>query len=327
MSAVHQTAMTAPAEALAARENRESVGSSTGNKLTTAAEAVSRFVSDGDVVAIGGTNHARTPMALLWEILRQGRKDLSLSRPLTCYEAELFFASGAARRLLTSWVGIGHGWGLARVIREYVEGGRGWYEEWSHLGLGLRYKAGAMGVPYLPTTSMLGSDLAQRLGLKYAPCPYTGQKLHAVPSLNPDVALLHVQRADQFGNAQIDGYELMDPDVARAARRLIISAERIVTTDEMERNPERTVIPGFLVDAVIEQPFGSYPHECYGHYDSDLSVFSAHVATVRQGGAEGVRADVEQTLAAHPDFSSYLAAVGEDRLQRLRQEAERLMPR
>lgn len=314
-----------PAETRAARAELEESSRGAGDKVMSAADAVARYVSNGDVVAVGGTNHARTPMALLWEVLRQGRTDLSLSRPLTCYESELLFAHGAARRLVTSWVGIGHGWGLARVIREYVE--RGWssYEEWSHLGLGLRYKAGAMGVPFLPTTSMLGSDLGERLGLAHTTCPYTGQSFYAVPSLNPDVALIHVQRADAAGNAQIDGYELMDADVARAARRLIISAEEIVPTEELRKDPSRTVIPGFAVDAVVDQPFGCYPHECYGHYDSDLSMFSAHVDRVRTGGAAGVRAHVDEVLAEHADFNSYLSSVGNERLHQLRTEAERLV--
>lgn len=321
------TSIVGAADAAAARRVREETRPDAGEKLMSAAEAVRRFVRDGDVVAVGGTNHARTPMALLWEILRQQRTGLSLSRPLTCYESELFIATGAADRVVTSWVGVGHGWGLARVLREYVESGRATFEEWSHLGLGLRYKAGAMGMPFLPTMSMLGSDLAVRLGVRTTECPYTGQTLYAVPSLNPDVALIHVQRADAYGNAQIDGYELMDADVARAAQRLVLSAEEIVPTDTFRKDPARTLIPGFAVDAVVERPFGCYPHECYGHYDTDLDAFSDYMGSVRADGAEGARAYVRSVLEAHDDFDSYLDSIGRSRLDELRSRAEGMMPR
>ena len=294
-------------------------------KTMTAEEAISGFVRDGDVVAVGGTNHARTPMALLVEILRQRRTGLAMSRPLTCFEAELFIATGMADSVLTSWVGIGHGWGLAQVLREYVEGGRVDYQEWSHLGLGLRYRAGAMGVPFLPTYSMLGSDLGRRLQLVEATCPYTGQELTAVPSLNPDVALIHVQRADAYGNAQIDGYELMDGDVARAARRLVISTEELVDTETLRRDPARTVIPGFLVDAVVVQPMGAYPHECYAHYLADEEAFTEYMERVRAHGSEGAR-EYAAELVAHPNHDAFLASVAPERLEALRRDAVGMMP-
>lgn len=314
------------ADTVAAREELENRRRPRVDKSMSAAEAVRRFVSDGDTIAVGGTNHARTPMALLAEVLRQGRRDLSLARPLTCFEAELFIATGMASKVITSWVGIGHGWGLARVLREYVESGRVDYEEWSHLGLGLRFKAGAMGVPFLPSYTMMGSDLGRRLGLADVVCPYTDQTLYAVPSLNPDVALIHVQRADVFGNAQIDGYELMDADVARAARRLVISTEEIVPTDSLRLDPSRTTIPGFAVDAVVLQPMGAYPHECYGHYLADDEAFRAYMDRVRATGSEGAREYVEE-LVAHRDHDAFVASVPEDRLARLTADAEGMMPR
>src|SRR6266545_489205 len=148
-------------------------------------EAAMRLVGDGDHLAIGGTLYSRTPMALLFELLRQGRSGLELSRPLTCYEAELFLVAGAARGIVTSWVGIGLPWGISRVVRELVEGRRATYEEWSHLALGLRYKAGAMGVPFLPTYSMLGSDLVRLVDTHELTCPFTGEKVLLVPAIIP----------------------------------------------------------------------------------------------------------------------------------------------
>lgn len=314
------------ADTIQAREELERLHRPRVDKSMSAAEAIRQFVSDGDTIAVGGTNHARTPMALLAEVLRQGRRDLSLARPLTCFESELFIACGMASKVVTSWVGIGHGWGLARVLREYVESGRIGYEEWSHLGLGLRYKAGAMGVSFLPSYTMMGSDLGRRLGLATVDCPYTGQTLYAVPSLNPDVALIHVQRADVFGNAQIDGYELMDADIARAARRLVISTEEIVDTDSLRLDPARTTIPGFAVDAVVLQPMGAYPHECYGHYLADEEAFRAYMDQVRATGSEGAREYV-RALVAYPDHDAFMASVPPSRLERLTEDAKEMMPR
>lgn len=310
----------------AARVELEGLHRATEDKQVTAAEAVRRLVPNDAVIGVGGTNHARTPMALLIEVLRQGRTGLTMTRPLSCFEAELMLAAGMADRVMTSWVGIGHGWGLAPVLRHMVENGLAVYEEWSHLGIGLRYKAGAMGVPYLPTVSMLGSDIDAQLDLAKVICPYTGQLLNAVPSLNPDVALVHVQRADKLGNAQIDGYQLMDADLVLAARRVIITTEEIVDTDEFRLDPARTAIPGFAVDAVVHQPMGAYPHECYGHYEADLDEFTAYMQAVKVGGIDGARAFVA-SLVAHADHDAYLASIDPARLATARRTAEEMLPR
>lgn len=295
------------------------------DKRVSAAEAIG-LVADGDHVAVGGANHTRTPMALLFELIRQGRRELTISRPLSCYEAELLLGTGTASTLMTSWVGIGHGWGLARVVRHCVENGLAAYEEWSHLGLGLRYKAGAMGVPFLPTVTMLGSDLARDRDGTEITCPFTGQKLYAVPSLNPDVALIHVHRADPSGNAQIDGYPLMDADMARAARRVVISAEEIVAAEELRLSPRATVIPHFAVDAVVEAPCGAYPHECYGRYETDISHFEAYASAVRDGGVDAVEDYVDAHVRRHPDFASFLASIDPGRLDELERQSKELLP-
>lgn len=310
---------------LDARAELEGVSRAGQDKLTTTAEAVQRLVPNDAVIGVGGTNHARTPMALLMEVLRQGRTGLTMVRPLSCFEAEFMLATGMADRIMTSWVGIGHGWGLAPVVRHLVENGHAVFEEWSHLGIGLRYKAGAMGVPFLPTVSMLGSDIDSQLNLTKVTCPYTGQLLNAIPSLNPDVALVHVQRADKFGNSQIDGYLLMDADLVLAARRVIITAEEIVSTDDLRREPARTVIPGFAVDAVVHQPMGAYPHECYGHYEADLNEFTAYMEAVKLGGIQGAR-DFIATLIAHADHDAYLASIDNARLDSARRNAKKMLP-
>jgi len=293
---------------------------------TMTAEEACRLVSDGDHVAIGGTCYSRSPMALVFGLLRAERRHIAVSRPLSCYEIELLLASGTADRIVTSWVGIGLRWGLPRVLRHYVEHGLAVYEEWSHLAIGLRYKAGAMGVPFLPGLSMLGSDLARAVQLKTVTCPYTGDQVAALPALNPDVALIHVHRADRHGNSQVDGYWHMDADMARAARKVVVSAEQIVPDDEIKRRPWTTMLPHFAVDAVVEAPFGAYPAECYGLYEADFAHFDHYVEQVRQGGADGARKYVDENVRAHADFAAFLREVGDERLAALGEGARRLMP-
>lgn len=294
------------------------------DKVVSAEEAVA-IVRDGDHVAIGGTLYSRTPMALVFALLRAERKHLSLSRPLTCYEAELFLVTGAADKITTSWMGIGLHWGLSPVLRHYVEQGLAEYDEWSHLGIGLRYKAAAMGVPFLPTLSMLGSDVAKGRDLQTITCPYTKEKVGVVPALHPDVALIHVHRADKFGNAQVDGYRHMDLDMARAARRVVVSAEQVVSTREIQSNAASTVLPHFAVDSVVEAPFGAYPHECYGLYEADVEHFDSYVNRLRTNGIDGARDYVDANVTGLPDFAAFLAQAGPERVQRLVESAKGLV--
>jgi glutaconate CoA-transferase, subunit A len=315
--------MTAPF--IEARRELEEHGRPVVDKVVSAAEAAA-LVKDGDHVAVGGTLYSRTPTVLLFELLRQRRRGLTLSRPLTCYEADLFFATEAADRIVTSWVGIGLHWGLSATVRHYVENGLAAYDEWSHLGIGLGYKAGGMGVPFLPMLSMLGSDLAKQRNTATVQCPYTQETLLAVPALIPDVTILHVHRADKFGNAQVDGYRHMDVDMARAARRVIVTTERLVSHDEIAASPSDTMLPHFVVDAVVEAPYGAYPSEVYGLYEPDLEHFDRYVDLVKARGSDGVREYVERNVMAHSDFAGFLSGVGEARLAELAAAAKDLVP-
>lgn len=309
-----------------AREELEGHLRPVTDKITGARDAL-LLVRDGDHVAIGGTNYSRTPMALVFELLRQRRTGLTVSRPLSCFEAELLLAAGTADKLVTSWVGVGHGWGLARVVRHHVERGLAEFEEWSHLALGMGYRAGAMGVPFLPTYTMLGSDLVSRTGARTVTCPYTGRELLAVPALHPDVALVHVQRADRFGNAQIDGYPFMDVDMVHAARTVVLSAEEIVEPELLRSRPTQTVIPHFAVDAVVHEPFGAYPHECYGGYEADVGYFTEYMDHVKRDGVEGALRYIDVHVRGHADFAGFLASVGSERLTEQSRRARELLPR
>ena len=313
-----------PGDFVEARRRLEAKPRTVGEKLTTLPDAA-RLVKNGDHIAIAGCLFSRTPLALLSEVLRQGRRGLTLSRNLMCYEAEWFMVAGAADALLTSWFGIGLPWGLSRIMREEVESGRVRFEEWSHMGIGLRYRAGAMGVPFLPTLTMLGSDLMNVAGAKTMPCPFTGETLCVVPALFPDVALLHVHRADRFGNCQIDGFPHMDADIARAATTVLVTAEEIIPDEEVRRHPDRTAIPGLVVDALVEVPFGAFPHECYGLYEADFTHFDSYVAAISARGSQAVREYLDRYVYGPESHQAYLALFGEETLARQARYARELV--
>jgi glutaconate CoA-transferase subunit A len=189
----------------------------------------------------------------------------------------------------------------------------------------MRLMAGSMGMPFLPTASLLGSDLLERTPAQHIRCPFTDQLLVAVPALVPDVALIHVQTADATGNAQIEGPAYMDVECARAASTVIITAEEIVPSEAIVRTADRTVIPGFVVDAVVEVPFGSYPHECHGRYEADFEHFDGYTEMVTRDGADGVRAYLEETVSRPGSFAGFLDTVGASRLLEQRRRARELV--
>jgi glutaconate CoA-transferase subunit A len=294
------------------------------DKRRSLAEAA-ELVRDGDTVVAGGCCYSRTPWAMLLELLRAERRDLTLARNLMCYESELFLASGAARKLVSSWVGIGLRWGIPKVFREYVERDPSIYEEWSHLSFGMRLMAASMGMPFLPTASLLGSDLLDRTPAQHIRCPFTDELLVAVPALVPDVALVHVQTADPSGNAQVEGPSYMDVEYARAAKMVIVTAEEIVPPEAIVRTADRTVIPGFVVDAVVEVPFGSYPHECHGRYEADFDHFDSYAELVSRDGVAGVQAYLQENVYGLESFEAFLDMVGASRLLEQRRRARELV--
>jgi glutaconate CoA-transferase subunit A len=273
------------------------------------------LVSDGASVGIGGSTLSRTPMAMIWALIRARRKDLFCARSITSCEGELLFASGTSRHILTSWFSQGIVWGVSRIMRSYTESGRARFEEWSHLAIGLRFRAGAMGLPFLPMRSMMGSDIIEQLpDAKLIECPFTGEKLVLVPALNPDVALIHVQRCDVYGNAQIDGLPFMDIDLAMAANRVILTTERIVSNDQIRRAPDQTKIPFMAVDAVVEAPFGSAPHECYGQYEPLFGHLDAYAAQLRRDPDEGIQTYLERYFYGPKSWTEYLDRLGLEEL-------------
>jgi glutaconate CoA-transferase, subunit A len=283
-------------------------------KVMTLEEAA-KLVADGDRVGIGGSTLSRTPMAMIWALIRAGRKNLSCARSITSSEGELLLASGACDHILTSWFSQGIVWGVSKVMRHYTETGKARFEEWSHMAVGLRFRAGAMGVPFLPMRSMLGSDIIRRLpDVQEMACPFTGERLVLVPALNPDVALIHVQRCDAYGNAQIDGLSFMDLDLAMAANRVILTTERIVGNEQIRRAPDQTKIPFLAVEAVVEVPFGCAPHECYGTYEPFFRHLDQYAALVRQDPEAGMRAYLARHFYEPKSWIEYLDLLGLEEL-------------
>ncbi|MDG6929315.1 MAG: CoA transferase subunit A [Nitrososphaerota archaeon] len=288
-----------------ARKQIEAKDHSMRDKLMPPEEAA-KLVRDGDHMAIGGIMYSRTPMAMIREVIRRGVKGLTASRLLFSFESDMLFVAGSVDKAVTSWISMAVTWGVSKIMRNYVEGGKVKLEEWSHAGINLRYKAGAMGVPFLPTLSMLGSDLMKYNGAKEMDCPFTGRKLCLVPALYPDVAVIHVQRADRYGNVQVDGMPFADADLARASGRVIVTAEEIVSTDRIRREGDKTVIPFFCVDAVVEAPFGSYPHECPGLYQADYEHFHRYADTVAKKGVDGVKEYLQEYVYGPASYYDYL---------------------
>jgi len=280
-------------------------------KVMTLEEAAA-LIKDGDHVAIGGCMMSRTPMAMIWALVRAGRRDLTFSRSIVSSDGDIIFASGIGKKIVTSWFSQGIVWGISKVMRHWVETGRAEFEEWSHMSMGLRYRAGAMGVPFMPSRSMMGSDVRRRVEgqLKEIDCPFTGEKLLLLPALNPDVAIIHVQRCDPYGNAQLDGLQFMDIDLPLAAKKVIVTTERIVSNDQIRRAPDQTKFPFFTVEAVVEVPYGSAPHECYGHYEPFFKHMDHFADVTKKDPEQGAREYLERFYHEPKSWTDTLARMG-----------------
>jgi len=278
-------------------------------------EQAAATIQDGELVGIGGSTLSRTPMAMIWAMIRAKKKNLSVCRSIVSSEGDLLFGSGICKKIMTSWFSQGIVWGVSKVMRQHVEGGSAIYEEWSHMAMGMRFKAGAMGVPFLPMRSMLGSDLiGRRPEAKESICPFTGEKLLLIPAINPDVAIIHVPRCDAYGNAQIDGLQFMDIDLAMAAKRVILTTESIVSNDQIRRRPDQTKIPFFTVDAVVEIPYGAAPHECSGQYEPFFKHRDEYTTLVNGDPVAGLQGYLDRYVYGPKHWNDYLNLIGLDHL-------------
>ncbi len=244
------------------------------NKLLSLSEAIAAYVHDGDTLYAAGFTHL-IPFAAGHEIIRQGRKDLVLARATPDLIYDQLVAAGCARKVIFSYMG-NPGVGSLRFVRGEIEAGHLEWEEYSHFGMISRLQAGATGLPFMPM-KLTGVEDLEHANPNYRRVtdPYSGNEVVVVPALNPDVAIVHVQRADAQGNAHIWGIIGEQKEAAFAARRVIMSAEEIVDESVIRSDPNRTLIPGFVVDAVCHVPHAAHPSYTQGYYDRDNAFYLA----------------------------------------------------
>jgi glutaconate CoA-transferase subunit A len=241
-------------------------------KLIPLSEAIANFVHDGDTVYAAGFTHL-IPYAAGHEIIRQHKRDLVLARATPDLIYDQMVAAGCARKVIFSYMG-NPGVGSLRIVRTEIEAGRLEMEEYSHFGMISRLQAGAAGLPFMPMNQTGATDLEHANPLiKRVTDPYSGKDVIVVPALNPDVAIVHVQRADAEGNAHIWGIIGEQKEAAFAAKRVIVTAEEIVDESIIRSDPNRTLIPGFIVDAVCHVPYCAHPSYTQGYYDRDNAFY------------------------------------------------------
>ena len=282
------------------------------DKRASLADAVA-LVGDDETVALGGGLSARLPMAMVRELVRQGRRGLHLVGSAHSIDVDLLVAVGAVRRCEESYVGFEQDLGLAPAYRRAAEEGTIEVAESCCATILAQLRAAEMGLPFLPVRGVRGSDIG-RLHPEYAEitCPFTGERLVAVPALRPAVALLHAPAGDRYGNLHLDQPYVLDERFAAASRLVLATVDELVATDEVVTMG--VTIPGHLVAAVVEAPFGAHPTSCYPRYAYDRDHLREYVSAA-QSGPDGL----EKYLATYVNGSeeSYQAAVGAGRLATL----------
>jgi glutaconate CoA-transferase subunit A len=284
------------------------------SKLISLPEAISKLVFDGDVVYCAGFTHL-IPFAAGHEVIRQGRKNLVLARATPDLIYDQMVAAGCARKVIFSYMG-NPGVGSLRILRTEVEAGRLEWEEYSHFGMISRLQAGATGLPFMPMNPTGAGDLQRaNPSIRTVIDPYSGGQVVVVPALNPDVAIVHVQRADADGNAHIWGIIGEQKEAAFAAKRVILTAEEIVPSDTIRSDPNRTLIPGFIVQAVCHVPYCAHPSYTQGYYDRDNAFYLEWDQL--SASQESVQAYLDEWVYSLPDRAAYWEKLGLETRRRL----------
>lgn len=277
-------------------------------KLMGLKDAVEEFVHDGDYLAIGGFGANRTPIAACHEIVRQGMKNMGFAGHTSTHDFQILAAGEVFNRVDVAYIVGLEARGLSPCARRYMESGKVEICEWTNYSLSARLRAAAMGVPFVPTRNVVGTDTFKYSGGKIAECPFTGKRLMLQPALYPDVSVIHVHEADIYGNARIRGIRISDDDLARASKRLIITAERLISNEEIRRDPTSTVIPFYLVDAVCEVLYGAYPGTMPYEYFSDEEHLQEWFRV--QGDPEEFRQFLNRNIYDCPNHYEYVQRNG-----------------
>lgn len=282
-------------------------------KLMEAREAIARFVQDGDYIVYECNYLQRGPAALIREVIRQRKRDLWVGGKFTWVAMALLAAAGCASKVDGGFFMSGP------TINRLVQEGKLKIYEYSNVVMANRIMAGAMGLPFIPVRSLGGTDNFPHSGAKLIADPYTGQPIVIVPALNPDVALIHVHQCDQYGNARIFGTGVSHAEAALASKKVIISTEELIDTEEIRRDPGRTTIPYYVVDAVVHLPYGAYPGEMQGVYASDSEHVAEVFAAVFRGQDEAYLDKWVYSLADHAEMLE--KRVGFQKLAEMRRRA------
>jgi len=283
-------------------------------KLCSLKDAVANYVHDGDIVYCAGFTHM-IPFAAGHEIIRQGRKNLTLARATPDLIYDQLVAAGCARKLIFSYIG-NPGVGSLRIVRNELEAGRLEWEEYSHFGMISRLQAGASGLPFMPMNQTAATDLERNNpNIRRVQDPYTGREVITVPPLTPDVGIIHVQRCDKNGNAHIWGIVGEQKEVAFASKNVIITAEEIVDEDVIRSDPNRTLIPGLIVKAVCQVPHCAHPSYTQGYYDRD-NVFYLNWDKISEDPA-AVKQWLEDWVYGVKDSDEYWQKLGPETHKRL----------
>jgi glutaconate CoA-transferase, subunit A len=296
------------------------------NKVLTLREAIARDIRDGMAIAMGCALESLIPFAAGYEIIRQRRKDLTLIAPISDIQFDQIIGAACARRVVASWVGnvaAGLGHNYRRAMEEGFPGPLE-VEEHSNFTLALGLKAAAMGLPFLPARTARGSDFARDRHYAEVHCPFTHEKLLAVRAIRPDLTILHVQRADQEGNAHAWGNFGVLREAAFAAKKVLLTCDEIVDHEVILSDPNRTVVPGFLVSSVVHLPFGSHPSPTQGYSRRDDDFYFAYHRESRT--REGFERWLQDWVLGVADHQEYLARLGEHRLGGLRPEGNHYSP-
>ena len=287
------------------------------SKVTTLHEAVAAHLHDGDTLAIEGFTHLIS-FAAGHEVIRQGRRGLTLARLTPDLVYDQLVAAGCASKLVFSWVG-NPGVGSLHAIRRAIEAGELEIEEYSHHGMVGRYTAGATRLPFFPLRSYSGSDMAAaNPRIRRVASPYDGEEVDVVPPLNPDLTIIHAQRADADGNVQVWGIAGVEREAALAARRVIAVVEELVDTSVVRDDPDRTLLPGTVVDAVCVEPFGAHPSFVQGYYDRDNAFYRDWDAISRDPAR--LDAWLDEWVRGLDGRAAYLERLGSERVEALRPE-------
>jgi len=284
-------------------------------KLVSLSEAIARYVHDGDTLYAAGFTHL-IPFAAGHEIIRQGKKNLTLARATPDLIYDQMVAAGCARKVIFSYMG-NPGVGSLRIVRAAIEKGELEWEEYSHFGMITRLQAGAAGLPFLPMNQTGATDLERvNPNIKRIADPYGGKDVIAVPALNPDVAIVHVQRADANGNAHLWGIIGEQKEAAFAAKKVIVTAEEIVDESVIRSDPNRTMIPGIVVSAVCHVPFACHPSYAQGYYDRDNEFYLAWDKISES--VEGVKAWLNEWVYGVKNRAEYWQKLGAETHERLK---------